>query len=271
MRLGQVATSIELPRETVGILLWNLIVRYVLDSDDDDTISDDGFITASVDDDMNRGEPQHKARLYIVLGDFIVANDSYNRQEPCLGITEKLLGMAISTVRTTFENSESLIKCPKALKILADLRSGIPEMLKTAQAGMESEIFIESMLAPMAATLVPDTRTVSERVLGFQIWDFVSQYSQFAVRNHGIYFGPIMLNFCYRYQKICRKYHGREETPEQIADLHEIFDQILSCIETHALTERLDSFMNTTRPNDEYSKFSLSHLSSCGWVKYFPF
>ena len=241
--------TIELPRETAGVLLWNLVVKYILDYSD--TISNGG--RAAPCDEEERIQQLSKLRLYIVAEEFIIANDSYNRQEPCMGLTKKLLAMITSIVRSTLVYSEFLVKSPRSVKVLAEVVSGISEMVKTAQAEMESELFIESMLVPMAAALVADTRTASERLLGFKIWDFVSQYSVSAGENHGIYFGPIMLNFCKAYNDLGSN-AKREETPEQIADFHKIFDQILSCTQTHAFTERSNSFINTSRPNATYSK-----------------
>ena len=245
---------IELPRETAGVLLWNLIVKYI--SDYNDIHSVDCPVPNYT---VHRIREQHKGRLFIAVEEFIIANDSRNRKQPCIGLTKKLLDVIISIVRATLAYSKSkyLVKCSRSLEILEEMVSEIPEILKTAHAEMESELFIESMLVPMAATLVTDTRKESERVLGFKIWDFVSQYSQSAGQNHGIYFGPIMLNFCLKYNKTGKKY-GREKMPEQIEDLHKVFDQILSCIQTHAFTERSDSFLNTFRPNARYSKYKLS-------------
>ena len=131
----------------------------------------------------------------------------------------------------------------------------IPELLRASAAEMESELFTESMLVPAAIALVPETRTVSERVLGFKVWDFVCQYSQSAVANHGIYFGPLMFNFCHKYHEMgLFTPYKPKPSPEEIVDLDKIFDQILSCIETHALSERLDSFMNTASPLEKFSE-----------------
>ena len=138
--------------------------------------------------------------------------------------------------------------------IATEIMDRLPQVMKTSQCQMGNDgMFIEALLTPLAAALVANEVNGPEKALGFKIWQFIILSSNSAVRNHGLYFLPLMIRYGEWLQSLPyeNKVAFAAMTAEQSATYMEILRQILLCVHAMAVREDpTDSIMHVIRTNE---------------------
>ena len=127
------------------------------------------------------------------------------------------------------------------VKVIREMVACLPELMKASRCQLgNDEMLIEALMTPIAATLVAEKENGPGKLLGFKIWQLINLNSPTAVKNHGTYFGSLMIqygewfhNIQYRTEASCLEIGSTGQ-----GDVHiKILRQIVLCLQAMAARE----------------------------------